>query len=138
MTLCYHVDDCKLSHRRIKVNDLMIKWLRQEYEIIFEDGSGKMTVSRVKVHKYLGMTLDYTVLGQVQITMIDFLDKVLTAFDKAEPKGGEQRQVQHHKTYLRWTKIARSYHRLRLCSFITWWQSLYMPPNEPGRTLARL
>ena len=34
------------------------------------------------------MTLDYTVRGQVQITMIDFLDKSLTAFDKAEPKGG--------------------------------------------------
>ena len=47
-----------------------------------------MMVSRGKVHKYLGTTLDYTVRGQVQITMIDFLDKVLIAFDKAEPKGG--------------------------------------------------
>ena len=34
------------------------------------------------------MTLDYTVRFQVQIKMINFLDKVLTAFDKAEPKGG--------------------------------------------------
>ena len=47
-----------------------------------------MKVSRGKVHKYLGMTLDYTVWGKVQITMIDFLDKVLIVFDKAEPKGG--------------------------------------------------
>ena len=38
-----------------------------------------MTVSRGKVHKYLGMTLNYTIRGQVQITMIDFLDKVLIA-----------------------------------------------------------
>ena len=66
----------------------MLKWLRQEYEIIFENGSWKMTVRIGKVHKYLGMTLDYTVLGQVQITMIDLLDKVLIAFNKAEPKGG--------------------------------------------------
>ena len=88
MTICYHVDDCKLSHRRSKVNDQIIKWLRQEHESISEDGSGKTTVSRGKVHKYLGMTLDYTFRGQVQITMIDFLDEVLTAFDKAEPKGG--------------------------------------------------
>ena len=65
MTICYHVDDCNLSHRRSKVNYRMIKWLRQEYESIFEDGSGKMTVSRGKVHKYLGMTLYYTVRGQV-------------------------------------------------------------------------
>ena len=56
MTICYHVDDCKLSHRRSKVNDQMIKWLRLEYESIFEDGSGKMTVIRGKVQKYLGMT----------------------------------------------------------------------------------
>ena len=66
----------------------MIKWLRQEYETISKDGLEKMTVSIVKVHKYLGMTLDYTVRGRVQITMIDFLDKFLIDFDKAEPKGG--------------------------------------------------
>jgi hypothetical protein len=46
-----------------------------------------MTVSRGKVHKYLGMTLDYTIRGQVKITMIDYVDEILTAFDKADPKG---------------------------------------------------
>jgi hypothetical protein len=66
----------------------MIEYLRQEYESIFEDGSGAMTVSRGKIHKYLGMTLDYTVRGQVKITMFDYVDELLTAFDKAEPKGG--------------------------------------------------
>jgi hypothetical protein len=68
--------------------DKMIEWLRQEYESIFEDGSGQMMVSRGKVHKYLGMTLDYTVRGQVKITMIDYVDdEILTAFDKADSKG---------------------------------------------------
>jgi hypothetical protein len=85
---CFHVDDCKLSHRMRKVMDKMIEWLRQEYESIFEDGSGKMMVSRGKVHKYLGMTLDYTTRGQVKITMIDYVEEILTAFDKADPKGG--------------------------------------------------
>jgi hypothetical protein len=47
-----------------------------------------MTVSRGKIHKYLGMTLDYTVRGQVKITMLDYIDEILTAFDKSEPKGG--------------------------------------------------
>jgi hypothetical protein len=51
--------------------DSMIEYLRQEYESIFEDGSREMTVSRGKVHKYLGMTLYYTVRGQVKITMFD-------------------------------------------------------------------
>ena len=62
--------------------------IRQEYESIFEDGSGKMAVSRVKVQKYLGMTLDYTVCGKVHITMINFLDEFFIYFDKEEPKGG--------------------------------------------------
>jgi hypothetical protein len=47
-----------------------------------------MTVSRGKVHKYLGMTLDYTVCGQVKITMFDYVNEILSVFDKAEPKGG--------------------------------------------------
>jgi hypothetical protein len=81
------MDDCKLSHRQPKVMDKMIKWLRQEYESIFEDGSGEMIVSRGKVHTYLGMTLDYTVRGQVKITMIGYVDEILIAFDKADPKG---------------------------------------------------
>ena len=88
MTICFHVDDCKLSHREPKVMDKMITWLRQEYESIFEEGSGKMTVSRGKVHKYLGMTLDYTVRGQVKISMFDYVDEILTAFNKADPKRG--------------------------------------------------
>ena len=88
MTICFHVDDCKLSHRKPKVMDQMIEWLRKEYESIFEDGSGKMTVSRGKVHTYLGMTLDYRVRGQVKISMIGYIDEILAAFDKADPKGG--------------------------------------------------
>ena len=114
MTICYHVENFKLIHCRRKFNDQIIKRLRQEDERIFKDGSGKITVSRVKVHKYLGMTLDYTVRGQVQITMIYFLDKFLIAFYKAELRGVSKRQVQHHRIYLRCTKISRSSHKLRL------------------------
>jgi hypothetical protein len=34
------------------------------------------------------MTLDYTVRGQVNISMFDYIDKIINAFDKAEPKEG--------------------------------------------------
>jgi hypothetical protein len=88
MTICFHVDDCKLSHRKKKVMDTIIEYLCEEYESIFEDGTGEMTVSRGKIHKYLGMTLDYTFCGQVRITMFDYVEEILTDFDKAEPKGG--------------------------------------------------
>jgi hypothetical protein len=37
MTICFHLDDCKLSHRKKKLMDQMIMCLWQEYESIFED-----------------------------------------------------------------------------------------------------
>jgi hypothetical protein len=88
MTICFHVDDCKLSHILPKEMDRMIQWLKEEYESIFEDGSGQMAVSRGKVHTYLGMTLDYATPGRVKITMFDYIQEILVAFEKAEPKGG--------------------------------------------------
>jgi hypothetical protein len=47
-----------------------------------------MTVSRGRVHKYLGMTLDYTVHGQMNISIFDYVNEIINAFDKTEPKGG--------------------------------------------------
>jgi hypothetical protein len=88
MTITFHVDDCKFSHKRPKTMDKMIHWLRQEYESVFTDSSGKMTVSRGKVHTYLGMTIDYTTRGEVKITMLEFVDEIIAAFDKADPTGG--------------------------------------------------
>jgi hypothetical protein len=85
MTICFHVDDCKLSHVCSKVVDRMIEWLKEGYEVIWEDGTGKMKVSRGKVHKYLGMTLDYSVDGEVKITMFDYVEEILAAFAEAEP-----------------------------------------------------
>ncbi len=53
--------------------DEIIEWLKAEYESIFEDGSGEMIVHRGKVHKYLGMSLDFTNKGQCIVTMNDYL-----------------------------------------------------------------
>jgi hypothetical protein len=71
----------------------MIEYLRQEYESILEDGYGAMTVSRGKIHKYLGMNLYYTVRGQVKITMFDYVNEILNAFDKAEPNDGGTKTI---------------------------------------------
>jgi hypothetical protein len=69
----------------------MIDWLWQEYLCIFEDRSGQMTVSRGRVHKYLGMTLDYTICSQVNILIFNYVNKIINAFDKAEPKGSSSK-----------------------------------------------
>jgi hypothetical protein len=76
-TICFHVDDCKISHKSVQVNDNTIKWLRRDYESIFTDGSGEMKVARGKVHTYLGMRLDFTTDGVVKVSMIDYIDDVI-------------------------------------------------------------
>jgi hypothetical protein len=43
-TICFHVDNCKLSHVSPKAANKTIEWLRRDYKSIFEDGSGKMMV----------------------------------------------------------------------------------------------
>jgi hypothetical protein len=85
MTICIHVDDCKISHVNSRAVDQMIEWLRENYEVIWEDGTGKMKVSRGKVHKYLGMTLDYSVDGQCRVTMIPYIKEILAIYKEAVP-----------------------------------------------------
>ena len=60
ITIWFHVDDCKISHVGEKVVDYTVAWLREEYESIFTDGTGKMKVARGKLDTYLGMMLDFT------------------------------------------------------------------------------
>jgi hypothetical protein len=85
MTICIHVDDCKVSHVDSKAVDEMIEWLRDDYEVIWDDGTGKMKVCRGKVHKYLGMTLDYSVDGQCMVTMIPYIQDILAIYKEAVP-----------------------------------------------------
>jgi hypothetical protein len=80
-SILWHVDDCFISHLDEKVNDKFIDELREEYESIFEDGSGKMKVSKGKVVEYLGMTLDFSVPGQCSVTMIDYVKECIKTFD---------------------------------------------------------
>ena len=48
LIICFHVDDCKVLHTSPQVLNDTIKWLRKDYESIFEDGSGHMKNTRGK------------------------------------------------------------------------------------------
>ena len=85
LTICFHVDDCKLSHVSPQVLDDTM-WLQQDYESIFEDGNGAMKVARGKKHKYLGMNIDFSTKGQVIISMSDYMKEIVTAWDEASSK----------------------------------------------------
>ncbi len=50
---------------------------------MFEDGTGQMKVHCDKTHKYLGISLDFGHDNQCRITMIDYVDELVAAYDKA-------------------------------------------------------
>ncbi len=53
---------------------------------MFEDGTGQMKVHCGKTHKYLGMSLDFSHANQYRVTMIDYVDEIVVAYDKALTK----------------------------------------------------
>jgi hypothetical protein len=71
LTVAWHVDDLKILHVSAKVVDDLITDLDSEF--------GKETPLsklRGKVHDYLWMTLDFSVPGQVTVTMIDYIKMI--------------------------------------------------------------
>ena len=44
-----------------------------------------MKLKRGKIHEYLGMQLDFSVVGQVKITMFDYIQEMLEDFHKFDP-----------------------------------------------------
>ncbi len=83
MTICFHVNNCKISHLDPKVVNYTIAWLGDEYESVFTNGSDMMKVARGKVHKYLGMMLDFATSKIVKVTMLEYVDKIIGSWDKA-------------------------------------------------------
>ena len=76
-TILWHVDDLKTSHADPAIVSIVLADIYAEYGNI-----EKMTITRGKVHKYLGMTIDYSSPGKVILSMIDYIGKCLTIFQK--------------------------------------------------------
>jgi len=81
-TVLWHVDDLKISHVNQAVLDDLLGKINGRF--------GKetpITVSKGKVHEYLGMTIDYSENGKVIFRMDDYIDRML---DEApdDMKGG--------------------------------------------------
>jgi hypothetical protein len=80
LTVVWHVDGLKNSHRKPSLLTRMTEWLKGTYKRLFDDGSVGMTISRGKIHDSLGMSLDFTVPREVKITMIDYVKDMLLLF----------------------------------------------------------
>ena len=68
-TLILHVDDMKIS----STNELYIDQVIEEIETLYPG----LTKQRGRVINYLGMTFDYSIKGQVKITMSNYVTEVL-------------------------------------------------------------
>ena len=69
LTVCWHVDDLKISCVEANKVTKMIQWLESEY--------GEMHRSRGKRYYYRGMWTDYSIPGKVRIYMEEYLRVVL-------------------------------------------------------------
>ena len=70
--MLWHVDDLETSHVDPAVVSRVISDIDAEYGKI-----AKMTITRGKVHKYLGMTIYYSLPGKLILSMIDYIGKML-------------------------------------------------------------
>ena len=72
MKIFWHVCNLKVSHLDPKEVTKHMVCLEVAYE--------EMKISRVKVHKYLSMTVYFLTSGEFQVTMVDYLKGVLEDF----------------------------------------------------------
>ena len=81
-TILWHVDDLKISHVDPEVVTEVIDMIEAEF-----GKEAPLTKSRGKVHEYLKMTIDFSTVGKVRFSMIDYVQGMLD--EAPEDIGGE-------------------------------------------------
>ena len=76
------MNDIKISHVSKDVVTGIIDYLSGKY-----GKEAPLTITRGRIHHYLRMTLDYSIDGNVQVKMFDFIDRILDLL--LESMGGE-------------------------------------------------
>jgi hypothetical protein len=75
MTVCWHVDDLKVSY--VDPNEVTIfgDWLSKTYGVT-------VAAHRGKVHNYLGMIFDFSKEGKVVVNMVEYIKNIITNFQE--------------------------------------------------------
>ena len=71
LTVVFHIDDLMISHKSASVVSQLIKKLNAEY-----GSRDPLTVTRGKLHEYLGMTIDFSIKGECAFSQYDYLKKL--------------------------------------------------------------
>jgi hypothetical protein len=72
-TITSHIDNLKISHVNPKAVEAVLGLLSKEF-----GREAPLTMCQEKAHNYLGMRIDYSNPGKVLITMLDYVDGMLT------------------------------------------------------------
>jgi len=72
ITILFHVDDLKLSHVNANVVTDEIQKLQLRFGKLAD-----LTISRGRVHEYLGMTLDFTVPKKCKVIMTEYVSEIV-------------------------------------------------------------
>ena len=72
VTVQFHVDDLKVSHKDQVVLDDFLNDLRSEF-----GQEDELTENKGLGHEYLDITIDYLIAGKVEFTMFDYLEDVI-------------------------------------------------------------
>ena len=75
LTVVWHVDDLKASHKMKSVVDQFIEWVKKKYGSI-----GEVKVVYGLRHVYLGMNFDFSINGSIKIDMTDYVKDMLEEY----------------------------------------------------------
>ncbi len=73
MTVCWHVDDLKVSHCDPNQVTIFGEWLSKKYGLAVATHQGK-------IHNYLGMIFDFLAKGKVMVTMMEYIKNIIRDF----------------------------------------------------------
>jgi len=77
MTVLWHVDDLKASHKDMEVLENFVNYLRN----IYDDEIGKIKVNKGPRHEFVGMIMDYSKPRKLQVDMKEYIIKLVEDFE---------------------------------------------------------
>ena len=119
ITIVWHVDDLKISHVDPEVNTKYVKALEEQY-----GKEAPLTITRGKIHDYLGMKLDYSTPGKVVIDMKKYLQEIIDECPEcsghaATPAANHLFEVNSESTKLNLGEAVRFHHIVAKLLFLS-------------------
>ena len=89
-TILWHVDDLNMSH----VDSHIVSSVLVDINTVYGNIK-KMTTTRGKIHKYLGMTIDYYSLVKLKLSIVDYIVMILNYIPE-NMRGGSSTLATYH------------------------------------------